>query len=322
MATQAATGVPDLPPDELEQWSNDLVAYLTSDRVPSNFREWARTQADQLDAFMASAGDLDDSPANEATEAPPARVAPTAKATREPRPRPAAQAAEPRTMVFEMPAGTAKLILGVLAGLLVLGVVYGIVAMTRGDDSGVPASAASSGQPTTVPFDDGRAGELMSLVAADPSNKDALRELGDMNLDSERYEDAITWYAKLAELDPTNLDVLDNLSTASLYLNDIDAAKVWIDKALAVNPNDVSAHYNLGYVYASSTPQDLAAAVREWDLVVQLDPTSPEGQTAKTHSDGLKAQMTRTAAAGSGSANTPAAPTSSAGTPVPPTTAP
>src|SRR3974377_386087 len=65
MARQPATGVPDLPPDELEQWSNDLVTYLTSDRVPSNFRAWARAQADQMDAYMASAGDLGDSPANE-----------------------------------------------------------------------------------------------------------------------------------------------------------------------------------------------------------------------------------------------------------------
>ena len=63
------------------------------------------------------------------------------------------------------------------------------------------------------------------------------------------------------------------------------------------------------------------AAVKEWDLVVQLDPTSPEGQTAKTHSDGLKTQMTRTAAAGGGSATTPVPPASKEGTPLPTKTA-
>lgn len=318
MATQAATGVPvDLPPDELEQWSNDLVAYLTSDRVPSNFRDWARAQADELDAYMASAGDLDNSPADETVEAPAARVAPSPKAAREPRPRPAAAPAASGTMVFEMPAGTAKLILGVLAGLLILGVVYGIVVLTRSDDPGIPTSAAADGQPTSIPFDTARAADLMKLVSADPSNKDALRELGDMNLQSDRYADAITWYTKLADVDPTNVEVLNNISTANLYVGDTDQAKVWIDKALAIDPNDVSAHYNLGYVYASGTPQDLPSAVKEWDIVVQLDPTSPEGQTAKTHADGLKAQMTRTAAAGSGATIPPA---SKENTPVPATT--
>ncbi len=319
MSAQPATGVPvDLPPDELEQWSNDLVAYLTSDRVPSNFRAWARAQADQLDAFMASAGDLDSSPALEPVEKPAARASAPTKAPRAPRPRPAA--AEPRTMVFEMPAGTAKLILGVLAGLLVLGVVYGIVALTRSDDSsGIPASAASSGQPTSVPFDSARAAELMKLVQADPANKDALLELGAMNFTSDRFADAITWYTKLSEVDPTNAEVMDDISTANLYIGDTDQAKVWAEKALAINPNDAAAHYNMGYVYASGTPQDLAAAVKEWDLVVQLDPTSPQGQTAKTHSDGLRAQMTRTAAAGGGSGTT-VPPASKENTPVPVTT--
>jgi tetratricopeptide (TPR) repeat protein len=320
MATQAATGIPDLPPDELEQWSNDLVEYLTSEHVPSNFREWARAQAARIDAYMASADDLDSAPDDEPVEPPPARRAPPPKASRQPRARPAAADAEPRTMVFEMPASTAKLILGVLAGLLVLGVVYGIVALTRDNGSSIPTTAANQGgAPTSIPFDDARAAELMKLVATDPTNKDALRELGDMNLQSDRYTDAITWYTKLSEADPTNVEVLDNISTANLYLNNTDEAKVWIDKALAIDPNDVSAHYNMGYVYASGTPQDLVSAVKEWDLVVQLSPDSPEGQTAKTHSDGLRAQMTRTAAAGSGSGAT-IPPASKENTPVPETT--
>jgi tetratricopeptide (TPR) repeat protein len=304
MAGKAATGIPDLPPDELEQWSNELVDYLTSERVPANFREWARAQAERIDAYMASADDLDSAADDEPVEAPPPRRAPAAKASRQPRARSAAAASESRTMVFEMPASTAKLILGVLAGLLVLGVVYLTVALTRDSGSSVPTTSANQGAPTSIPFDDARAAELMQLVEADPTNKDALLELSTMNFVSDRFADAITWYKKLAELDPTNTDVLIDISTANLYLNDVDEAKVWAEKALAVDPNNLRAHYNMGYVYASSEPQDLAAAVKEWDIVVQLDPESDEGQTAKTHADGLRANMTRTAAAGSGSGAT------------------
>ena len=115
---------------------------------------------------------------------------------------------------------------------------------------------------------------------------------------------------------------MNNISTANLYLGNGDAAKEWILKVLAIDPNDVSAHYNLGYVYASSTPPDLAAAVAEWETVVKLDPTSSEGQTAKTHADGLKAQFTRTAIAKGGGGTPVPSGTGSPSTPPAAATAP
>jgi tetratricopeptide (TPR) repeat protein len=321
MPTQQMPGVPDgLPPDELEQWSNDLVAFLTSDRVPANFRPWARAQADQLDAYMASGGDLESAPAS-AEEPAVAVAAPKAPKTPQARPARPAASGEQRTMVLELPEKTGKLILGVLVGLFVLGAIYGIVALTnRGKASS--STLPSTANATALPFDDARAGQLMGIVQSDPSNKDALLELGDMNLNAERYTDAITWYTKLSAVDPTNKDVMNNISTANLYLGNTDAAKTWINKVLAIDPNNVAAHYNLGYVYASGNPVDLQAAVKEWETVVALAPTSQEGQTAKTHADGLKAQFTRTAAARAGGGTPVPAGTSSPGTPVPAATAP
>jgi hypothetical protein len=53
------SGVPDgLPPDELESWSNDLVAFLTSDNIPAKFRGWART-GQPARCLHGSADDLD-----------------------------------------------------------------------------------------------------------------------------------------------------------------------------------------------------------------------------------------------------------------------
>ncbi|MEK7692759.1 MAG: hypothetical protein AAB349_01040, partial [Chloroflexota bacterium] len=60
LAQQRPAGVPDgVSPDELERWSNELVAFLTSDGIPASFRGWARKHADLLDAYMASAGDFE-----------------------------------------------------------------------------------------------------------------------------------------------------------------------------------------------------------------------------------------------------------------------
>ena len=322
MSTQRMSGVPDgMPPDELEQWSNELVAFLSSDRVPENFRTWARAQADQADAYMASAGDLDTAPdTDEAGEEPAKTVA--AKTPRAPQSRPAAQAtAQERTMVLELPEKTGKLILGVLVGLFVLGAIYGIVALTNGGDASSNTLPAT-GNATSAPFDDARESQLKALVASDPNDKDALLELGDMNMNADRYTEAVAWYAKLAAVDPTNTQAMNSISTANLYLNNTDAAKEWAVKVLAIDPNNISAHYNLGYVYASGTPQDLPAAIAEWEIVVKLDPASPEGQTAKTHADGLKAQITRTAVARGGGGTPVPSGTQSAATPPPATAAP
>ena len=312
------SGVPDgLPPDELERWSNELVAFLTSDRVPTSFRGWAHRQADLLDAYMASASDLesDDGAEEEDGEEEPAARAATA---RQQAPRPAKaggrRKTESRQMTLQIPDQAAKLIMGVAIGIVALAAIFGVRALTK-EDSALPKTGGPDA--SAPPFDQTRASELEALLETDPTNQEALFEIGEMNFQAARNEETIVWFTKLIELDPKNTHAMTDLGTANFNLGKADIAKEWWKKVLAVDANDVQAHYNMGFAYANAEPRDLAAAVSEWEAVVRLDPESQLAQTAKVHVEGLKAELkSGPATAPAGAApTTVAAPTAAAPAP-------
>jgi tetratricopeptide (TPR) repeat protein len=301
LALRPPAGIPeDLPPDELERWSNDLVAFLTSESVPANFRDWARKQASLLDAYLASAGDLesgldleDDEEDAPAPASAPVRAAPKAPKGKKARQR-SAPAAQQDMMVLQVPAAAGKLIIGVVIGVVGIFAILGVLGLVNSGDGANALPATDNAAPA---FDQARADELQQILQQDPTNKDALFELGEMNFEAERNEEAISWLTKLLELDPTNTYAMTDIGTANFNLGQPDAAKEWWQKVLTVDPNYVQAHYNLGFAYANVEPRDIAGAVREWDAVVQLDPESQLAQTAKVHIDGLKAELTATPAA-------------------------
>ncbi|MDE3095375.1 MAG: tetratricopeptide repeat protein [Chloroflexota bacterium] len=306
-------GLPeDLGPEALQQWSNDLVAFLGSDRVPDAFRGWADAQAAHVDAWLAAAGDLDDADDG-------SRVAATSPARGPARGRRADGAERPARAPAERrqanpggllaTGGAGKLLIGIAIGVIVLAG----IAFLRG--SGGSGAALPNTAPTPA-FNQARADELARLLQQNPANKDALFELGEMNFQAGRNAEAIASFTKLVALDPANGHAMRDIGTANFNLGRADEAKTWWLKALKVDPNDVQAHYNMGFAYANAQPKDLAAAVKEWETVIRLDPTSQLAQTARVHVDGLKAQLTATPAAGStpGPA-TPAAPVAPKATP-------
>jgi len=298
-------GVPDdLPPEQLERWSNGLVAFLTSDTVPQQFRAWARAQADVLDAHLADAAGFEEDDADEiddvAGDDEPAVAAPPRRATAARHARPRAR--EERAFTLRLPAQAGRLAIGILVGVVGLAAVLGIRELTSDD-----GAQALPGGPEASAFNEARAAELEAILQQDPTNKDALFELGEMNFQAQRYEDMIPWFSKLVEVDPSNTHALTDLGTAAFNLGRPAEAKIWWEKVLAVAPNDIQAHYNLGFMYANAEPRDLAAAVREWETVLSIDPQSQLAQTARVHIDGLKAELA--GATAGGAAATPIAAT-------------
>ncbi|HWQ29156.1 MAG TPA: tetratricopeptide repeat protein, partial [Dehalococcoidia bacterium] len=146
--------------------------------------------------------------------------------------------------------------------------------------------------PAQAAFDEARAKELEALLATDPANQDALFELGEMNFQAGRYEEAITWFTKLVEVDPKNVHALTDIGTANFNLGRPDEAKTYWLRALEVNPDDAQVHYNLGFLYANVEPRDLAAAIAEWEKVIELDPGSRLAETARVHVEGLRSELT------------------------------
>ena len=155
------SGVPDgLPPDELESWSNELVAFLTSDNIPAKFRGWARGEADQLDAYMASADDLDSTFDSEEPAAPPPPAAKLAQRPAKAR-RPAHAPRDDRMIVVQVPAQFGRLIIGVALGAIAIFAIFGVHALTSsGNSAPLPASSARPFQAGRRPLGPHRLGQF------------------------------------------------------------------------------------------------------------------------------------------------------------------
>lgn len=308
MNAQRIAGIPDdLSREQLERWTNGLVAFLTSEGVPQPYRAWASEQADAIDGFVAS-GDDGEGPSDEEPEDDGNAAANTAReASSSTRRRPRASRSRPapaedRALTIRLHPETSRLLVGMMIGAAILVAIVAVrqLAFSGGDgEASLPATADAPA------FDQARADELEVLLNQDPTNREALFELGEMNFQAGRYEDMIPWFTKLVELDPANKHALTDLGTAHFNLGQPAEAKIWWQKVVAVDANDVQAHYNLGFMYANAEPRDVAAAVQEWETVLRLEPESQLAQTARVHIDSLKAELA--AGPGAPAESTPAA---------------
>ncbi|MDP2675736.1 MAG: hypothetical protein Q8Q00_12675, partial [Dehalococcoidia bacterium] len=185
-----------------------------------------------------------------------------------------------------------SLAVGALGGLIVLAVVLvarsGLPAGGDGNE-GTPAAADANG---FIPVDTARVAELMKSVQADPKNPETLFELGEIFFQAGEWQATLDWFTKLVAVDPTNVHALTDIGTSQYNLGSTEDAKATWLKVTKIAPDEPQVHYNLGFLYANSEPQDLEAAKKEWAIVLQLAPDSDLAQTVKLHLDGLTGAAT------------------------------
>jgi cytochrome c-type biogenesis protein CcmH/NrfG len=234
--------------------------------------------------------------------APVAASAPTPEQTEygdEPQIGQAGAAARAPRAAAAGPAAQRSVLDNILGGLrshpLVFGAVLGLVALgavvlfqvglpgNGGAEEAPPADQAGD----IVPLDTERIAELTAAVEADPNNLEALFELGESYFQAGEWQSAIDWFSKLVAIEPNNVHALTDIGTSNYNLGFAAEAKAAWLKALEFDPNDAQVHYNLGFLYANSEPQDLAAAIEEWQKVVELAPDSNLAQTVQVHLEGL-----------------------------------
>ena len=290
----------DVSQDDLEARYRELSDYLASPAIPTHLRQWAAEQAALVDEAYAVLSDPEQRLAVRSRPVAPAGAAPQptaadgqarAGATRDSssaaeRARTGRSTAEPAVPERRSGPRPGPLVLGVLIGLAALG---GAVLARYG----VPGLGQAKARPTptatgaAAAFDTKRVADLMAVVQRDPSNKDALFELGETFFTANQWEPAITWFSKLVAIDPNNAHARTDIGTANFNLGRFDEAKQSWLAVLQIDPNDVQAHYNLGFLYANVEPQDLPAARNEWQKVIELAPGSSLAKTAQVHMDAL-----------------------------------
>ena len=147
-------------------------------------------------------------------------------------------------------------------------------------------AAASGRQPP--PLDESRVQALTAVIKNDPTNSGAHAQLANVYFDAERYDDAIKWYEEALKLDPKNVDASTDLGVSYYYTNRTDQALEQFSYSLKLNPDHSKTWLNQGIVLAFGK-QDLKGAEVAWKKVVELAPSSPEGQAAKRALDGIAA---------------------------------
>ena len=286
----------DASQEELEARYRELADYLASPDLPAGLREWARRQAALLDEAYAVLADPEQRAAvrkpQERAQAPVAAAAPPAKRATPVRP--------PKGQAVEEPAPPAgrfarllprlraqPVIIGAAIGLIALGAVvfFGTDLLRGGGDAEEAPPAAQAGD--LVPLDEERVAELTAAAAADPSSVEVLFELGEAYFLAGEWQAAIDWFTKLVAIEPNNVHALTDIGTSNYNLGFTEEAKtIWLS-AVEIDFNDPQLHYNLGFLYANAEPQDLPAARREWQTVLDLAPDSDLAQTVKVHLEGL-----------------------------------
>jgi cytochrome c-type biogenesis protein CcmH/NrfG len=150
-----------------------------------------------------------------------------------------------------------------------------------------PAAPAGGGTPAAAVLDENKVKALTTVADQQPTNPQPRVELGNLYFDSERYTDAIKWYADALKLAPRDVDVSTDLAVAYYYTNQPDRALQQFDESLKIDPKHTKTLLNMGIVRAFGK-QDLAGAEEAWQQVINLDPNSAEGQAAKRALDSLK----------------------------------
>src|SRR5262245_4997831 len=198
--------------------------------------------------------------------------------------------------------GVAGIFFGVLVGWII-GSQQASGVMRAGAAPPTPASsAAPAGQAAPPVFDESRAASLKAAADRNPSDVESRVQLGNLNFDAERYDEAAKWYEAALTIDPKNVNASTDLGIAYYYSNQPDRALAQFDRSLAIDPKHSKTLLNIGIVRAFGK-QDLEGAEKAWQRVLDVAPNSQEAEVAKKGLDGLRSAHGQRGAAPDGAAS-------------------
>lgn len=129
---------------------------------------------------------------------------------------------------------------------------------------------------------------LKEAVKNDPRNIDAWIKLGNIMMDTSRFNEAIEAYQKALDIDPKNVDVRVDMGTCYKNAGRPDTAVKEYRKALEINPKHLNGRKNLAVVLAYDL-HDNKQAAKEFEKYLELAPNAPDAAQIKQELQKLKA---------------------------------
>jgi cytochrome c-type biogenesis protein CcmH/NrfG len=146
------------------------------------------------------------------------------------------------------------------------------------------------------PGEEARVARLMKKLDANPKDTASYVALGNIFFKAGDYNSAGDWMERAVAIEPGNVKARLALGAAKFNLGDAaDARRDWL-RVIAVDPKNVEAYYDLGFLYLSKDPPEMAAAKRMWRKVLEMAPPgSSVAKTVATHLEGLEKASSATA---------------------------
>ena len=123
-----------------------------------------------------------------------------------------------------------------------------------------------------------------------PSDYDALIQLGNLYYDARQYPSAIQNYERALTIHPENADVRTDMGTAYWYAGNVDKALTEMQTSLKYRPGHPQTLFNLGWVRWQGKA-DPKGAVEAWEeLLKDKSDLSPERASRAVHRQGERAR--------------------------------
>ncbi|MDA8085132.1 MAG: tetratricopeptide repeat protein [Nitrospiraceae bacterium] len=154
----------------------------------------------------------------------------------------------------------------------------------QGGSSGNGAGGGAMGK---IVSPDNQISILKGIISQDPKNKRAWIDLGNVSMDTGRYQDAIDAYRAALKLDPRDLDVRVDMGTCYRSIGNPQKAFEEYKKVLHVDPNHAIATRNMGVVLAYDLHKKQEA--REmFEKYLKMNPNAPDAAGIRQEIDKLK----------------------------------
>lgn len=179
-------------------------------------------------------------------------------------------------------------VLAVAALTVVAAVVGGVYLAGRTSVPGISGTATDTASTGTKAVDQAQVAALMTKIGTNPKDVTSLAALGDLYFTAGDYATAAGWQQKVLQVEPGNVTALLALGASQFNQGDSTGAeRQWL-QAVALDPRQAEAHYDLGFLYLSANPPNLAKVRQEWNKVVEIDPNSQIAKTVATHLTSLQ----------------------------------
>jgi tetratricopeptide (TPR) repeat protein len=106
-------------------------------------------------------------------------------------------------------------------------------------------------------------------------------------MDTQKFNEAVSAYAKALELDPKNVDVRVDYGTCLRNSGKPEDAVREYKKALELNPNHMNANVNMGVVLEYDL-KDYKQALKSFEKALQIQPNAPNAPQLKAEVEKLR----------------------------------